>query len=229
MQDQRAIQDFLRDTKDHELHILRDDGLYRHIRMKKPGTSAYHFDLITWPGHLCYTGDMGTFTFTRLADMFEFFRGRPGREFADIDLGYWAEKATSFDKCGPGVGRLEEFDADAFKRSVMQTLVGWIREARQDGTLSKSGRRDLWEAAIEQVVSRADYNDEHMAIGVMLEFSFDTRIDSYRCRGWQFDLEDLGSIRRYTHTFVWACCAIAHAIKKYDEAKDAAVPATESV
>lgn len=54
--------------------MLHEDGIYRHIRFRQPGTMCMHFDLITWPGYLCYTGDMGTYVFTRLADMFEFFR-----------------------------------------------------------------------------------------------------------------------------------------------------------
>ncbi|EOV6092978.1 hypothetical protein ACN98T_004334 [Klebsiella aerogenes] len=29
---------FLLDTANHRLEIIRDDGLYRHLRMKQPGT-----------------------------------------------------------------------------------------------------------------------------------------------------------------------------------------------
>ena len=46
--------------------VLRDDGVYRHIRFKKPGTGCMHFDLVTWPGYLCYSGDMGCYVFCRL-------------------------------------------------------------------------------------------------------------------------------------------------------------------
>ncbi len=55
---------FLVDTAFHRLEIIRDDGLYRHLRMKQPGTSCYYFDVITWPGYLTVTGDMGTWTFS---------------------------------------------------------------------------------------------------------------------------------------------------------------------
>ncbi|MFY3739344.1 hypothetical protein ACOS9E_25265, partial [Escherichia coli] len=51
---------FLLDTAFHRLEIIRDDGFYRHLRMKQPGTSCYYFDIITWPGYLTVTGDMGT-------------------------------------------------------------------------------------------------------------------------------------------------------------------------
>ena len=79
---------FLLDTAFHRLEIIRDDGLYRHLRMKQPGTSCYYFDIITWPGYLTVTGDMGTWTFSRIADMFDFF----GPWQDGINTGYWSEK-----------------------------------------------------------------------------------------------------------------------------------------
>lgn len=78
---------FLVDTAFHRLEIIRDDGLYRHLRMKQPGTSCYYFDVITWPGYLTVTGDMGTWTFSRIADMFDFF----GPWQDGINTGYWSE------------------------------------------------------------------------------------------------------------------------------------------
>ena len=50
---------FAKDTATHAMTILRDDGLYRHLRFKRPNTSSYYFDIITWPGYLAITGDMG--------------------------------------------------------------------------------------------------------------------------------------------------------------------------
>lgn len=47
--------------------------------------------------YLCYTGDMGTYVFQRLTDMFEFFRTdreykkRNGGKLA-VNLSYWGEK-----------------------------------------------------------------------------------------------------------------------------------------
>lgn len=68
------------DLETHEMHVLHDDGLYRHIRFKRPGTLMYHFDLITWPGVLAVNGDMGSYMFSRVTDMFTFFTGSlPGR------------------------------------------------------------------------------------------------------------------------------------------------------
>src|SRR5690348_13144744 len=93
---------FLKDVSTHEMIVIRDDGANRHIRFKRPGTSCMYFDLITWPGYLCYTGDMGTYVFSRLEDMFEFFRTdrdynkRKGRELS-INPKYWGEKLQAVD------------------------------------------------------------------------------------------------------------------------------------
>lgn len=72
--DNNEEQRFLNDVANHEMIIIRDDGVNRHVRFKRPNSSCMYFDLITWPGHLCYTGDMGSYVFRRLEDMFEFFR-----------------------------------------------------------------------------------------------------------------------------------------------------------
>lgn len=73
--------------KDHVLTVLRDDGLYRHLRVGKPGTRIYQFDLVTWPGFLYVGGDIEDYVFSRVADMFDFFGGS-----AEINRPYWAEK-----------------------------------------------------------------------------------------------------------------------------------------
>ena len=58
-----AAERFPRDTADHQLTVLHDDGLYRHLRFQAPGTSLYWFDLVTWPGHLSFTGEVDGYTF----------------------------------------------------------------------------------------------------------------------------------------------------------------------
>ena len=80
---------FLIDTAHHRLSVIRDDGVYRHLRMQQPETSCYYYDIITWPGYLTVTGDMGTWTFSRSYDMFRFFGGAFEQ---GINTYYWSEK-----------------------------------------------------------------------------------------------------------------------------------------
>lgn len=81
----------LGETTEHELNILHSDDLYRHLRFQRPGTSIWHWDLITWPGSLAICGDVGQgYIFTRERDMLTFFDyGQPD---GHINAGYWAEK-----------------------------------------------------------------------------------------------------------------------------------------
>ena len=90
---------FLKDVSDHQLELLRDDGLYRHLRFAKPGSIMMSFELVTWPGYLCFCGDMRDFLFTRIPDMFNFFRSsrqdRIAGETLYINTGYWGGKCVA--------------------------------------------------------------------------------------------------------------------------------------
>ncbi len=66
---------FLHDIENHEMQIYKDDGIFRCITFKKENTSNQQFTITTFPNYLVITGDMGDFVFTRLEDMFNFFRG----------------------------------------------------------------------------------------------------------------------------------------------------------
>lgn len=106
-------QAFTSDIREHELHVLRDDGLYRHVRCMRPGTYCFGFDIVTWPGYLAYVGDMGTFVFSRIRDMFEFFDS--GAERHRINPDYWSEKLQ-----GGGERPAMEFSEDAYTRAVRE-------------------------------------------------------------------------------------------------------------
>lgn len=87
----RQREQFIGETREHEMHVLHDDGLYRHLRFQKPGTGIWHWDLITWPGSLAIRGDIGEgHIFTRTDDMLAFFDH--GQTEHQINVHYWAEK-----------------------------------------------------------------------------------------------------------------------------------------
>lgn len=99
------------DTADHTLIVVHDDGLYRHLRCQKPNTWSYGFDVMTWPGYLAYAGDMGDFLFTRVRDMFEFFRDQSANPH------YWSEKLRG---PGPAHQAVLDFDHDAFEAAARE-------------------------------------------------------------------------------------------------------------
>lgn len=193
---------FMRDVATHEMTVFRDDGLYRHLRFRRPNTMCMHFDLITYPGYLCYSGDMGTYVFSRLEDMFEFFRTD-----RDINPGYWSEKLQAVDNHGHGKGSATEFDKSRFERVVKEYLVSWMRE----GGLNRADRKALREAVQDEVLSHSD-DGEHEALSAAYRFEFPTHSRQ------SFDFNDIWEHRvdRYTHRFIWCCRALKWGIAKYD-------------
>lgn len=183
---------FISDVSLHQMTVLRNEGLFRHLRFRTNNSVIMGFDLITWPGSLCIDGDMGTYVFRRLPDMFQFFRTdrqqpRQGQALF-INLGYWAEKVMAADKNG----KIEEFDPARAK----QRLVEELRELR--GIKSKEERRDIYDA----VVSSLDDGEYETRRALADEFP-----DS-----WEWRLTD------FTYQFVWCCYAIAWGIQQYDAA-----------
>ena len=200
---------FNRDIDRHEMTVIRDDGVNRHIRFQRPGTMCMHFDILTWPGYLCYTGDMGTYVFRRLHDMFQFFR-RPAdrRTEHGIDLRYWAEKLEAVDRCD-GVA---EFSADTFRSEVKD----YFEQATDDEDWTESRKSALWDEIESDVLSRIEENGEHGAFLALRDFSY----DDFEFVDWERNCKE------YSHRFLWCCHALEWAIGVYDASQPVAL--TES-
>jgi hypothetical protein len=217
---------FNNDVKGHSVQVLRDDGLYRHLRCSEGSRYCMSFDVVTWPGYLCYAGDMGCFVFTRLRDMFEFFRGR---QEAMIDRGYLAQKAVAADK----PDGIREYSEERFRAAVKADYGSYVESEE----LSPQSAADLWECITDEVLSRGD--NRHDAVNAAMDFEW-TPSRGSRPRAvfsdfWEHRLDE------YTTRFWWCCYAIPWAIAQYDAAKapcqsdalarsdDAVVPVVERV
>lgn len=123
-----AWKGFTEQTTEHELHIIHDDGLYKHLRVQAPGTRMWSWDITTWPGHLATSGDIADgFMFTRELDMIGFFtlgHGGRGRDSyhsdgaPSIDVRYWAEKL-----CGGRSQEVKVYDSAIFLQLVREHLA----------------------------------------------------------------------------------------------------------
>lgn len=213
--------DFLKDVAKHEMIVLRDEGVYRHIRFKRPDSGCMHFDLVTGPGYLAYSGDMGRYVFRRLDDMFEFFR--TDREYQKggvlkINLSYWSEKLQAVDGNRRAAGA-KQFSQEKFRASVWSDFISWVRW--KGVKFSKEDRRNLWTEIRDQVLSHED--DEHESYRAANEFSWradgkptwEERAQFCFRDFWDHDCTD------YTYHFIWCCYALAWGIQKYDNAKEA--------
>lgn len=193
---------FLKDVAQHEMSVLLDNEIYRHVRFSRPGTNCYSFELITGPGYLLYRGDMGCFEFERMYDMFEFFSS--GREsyvkqgkVIPINLNYWAEKLEAVSSDGRNrTGAVKVYCPNMFRAAVMSYL--------DDAEASDEIREEVFDL----VLSFADEEqDAYRAV-----HDFESSDGSFRINDfWEADLTE------YTYHYVWCCYAISWGIMKYDK------------
>jgi hypothetical protein len=190
---------FLEDVKDHSIKIRKEDGVYRHLEFSRAESSTYRFDIHTWPGFLCICGDMGTFVFSRLTDMFEFFR-----QGKDINPRYWAEKLQAVNSHCGGAGSCQEFDETRFKEVINEYLD------------------EIWEYDTPEIKKEVRYDVELNILsladaGETIVLAAANMYDGEYCHQFT-DLLDY-SLRKYTFHFIWILRAIVWGIQKYDEAK----------
>lgn len=201
-------EEFLQQVERHQLSVKLDDGLHRHLQLKEPGNSNRYFGIVTWPGYLAYYGDMGSYSFSRVEDMFTFFR----RDMdASIDFHYWSEKLQSVDaSCGRSTASdsITEFSRERFEECIGNEFKNYLENR---DVLSDDEKSRLWRRITREVLESPDNTGD--AIRVAIDFEHDGRQvfpDFY---------EYSQSITEYTYRFIWCCYAIRWAIHQYDRAK----------
>lgn len=229
MTDTDMAERFRAETTNHQMTVLHDDGLYRHLRFAAPGSSFYWFDIITWPGRLSVGGDVDTFAFARVDDMFAFFRGQR------VNPQYWAEKIAD------GRDRAKTFDEAKFNRLVDDevnetetTFPGLTASLREEmaeyATYFEAGAREFLRdftyrtSAGQTAIDHAEYtwsatlhnpqatSAEKDAAWKAYRRTEDQHTFAFR-DSWEWDLTD------YDWSFLFACHAIVWGIAQYDEAR----------
>jgi hypothetical protein len=116
-----TAESFLDTVQKHKMQVLADFGNVRSLHFQKPENRNCYFQITTWPEHLCISGDMGTYVFSRLTDMFEFFR----RDELSVNIGYWHEKLVADSKFESAQKYSKQFFCDAADKEF---------EARPEGS-----------------------------------------------------------------------------------------------
>lgn len=226
-----AAERFARDTAGHQMTVLHDDGLYRHLRFKAPDRSSYWFDLVTWPGSLAVRGDVDGFMFTRLPDMFEFFRGKR------INPAYWAQKTEG------GRDSTKSYSEERFCQLVKEYFVDAVQDRSAPRGLGKAVREEIlngdeigWEEGARHVLDHFEYGASFKAsclCGDAAEFTDEVaatlwrsnhirsngavhRSSVERMEGFRFEDTWEWDLRDYDWQFLWACHAIQWGIGQYD-------------
>jgi hypothetical protein len=186
------------DTVSHEMTVLHDDGLYRHLRCQATENSwNAWFEIITWPGALTYSGDIGGFTFRRDVDMFRFFRGQR------VNPDYWGEKVMS------GNDALKIYSEDKFREKVWSEVRDEIKEFKGLAKAVHETMSDYWESDVSTEGGARRFLDD-------FNYTVDGRTFVFADH-YEWDL------REWNWQFLWTCHAIKDAISRYDVAKAVAV------
>ena len=167
------------DLKDHVITTVHNQGLYRHWWCGKPGTGCMGFSIVTWPGSICYTGDMGDYLFQRTDDMVAFMRR------SAMSISYAAEKCVAND------GRLDEWREELLLEELDEIQKRIMEECEDED------EKPEWLEKIEAVrdaLSHADYPEHDGMVALH---------DSGLVDGC-----DMPSCKAYTFHFLWCLYAI---------------------
>ncbi len=222
----RALARFRVDTAQHQMEVLQDNGLHRHLKFSNAGSSVYRFDIVTWPGYLTISGDMGTSVFRRMPDMLEFFRNDQRKDDAPdvlrINPGYWAEKCVAND------GEGKKFDENLFEQVVREHFDHYMAEQDDEAAGFAAARDALWDHLKAEVVDGADDTPSALERWAGFRVGEDNTtyctdmVDPDRYAGWfeDFRVQDAwewsSSVEDYTFHFYWRLYAIAYAARAYD-------------
>lgn len=207
---------FLRDVAQHEMSILLDSGVHRHLRFSKPGNSDMYFEIVTYPGYLVYSGDMGSYVFERSRDMFDFFcsnrayrKQRFGSQLS-TNPWYWAEKLQAVSATRSSDTGVLEYNDDLARAYIKEQLVRWWRD---DLRHDKAARKELREEVDQLLYGLTGC----LARDYDLVNDFSCEIDG---RGFCFIDVDTDAWREMTTQYLWCCYAIAWGIEQYEKASE---------
>jgi hypothetical protein len=189
---------FKRETAGHQMTVLHEDGLYRHLRFETPGRrGAFAFELITWPYNLVVkTGWAFHFDIDATPDMLDLFRRTAFS--GEINPSYWQEKVRA------GRDEIEGFNPSLFEQQVKQHVVEAIRNGDAPRGIGAEVTREIFEWG--------DISHEAGAREALEDFRF---------QGWTFGETREWDFRDYTPGFLWSCRAVRLGVDLYDAARKA--------
>jgi hypothetical protein len=215
---------FLKDVEGHTITLAMADPLpSRYIVVRNPKESGYWWKIVTYPGGLLITGDMGTYCFERENDMFGWwpadYRGHPS-------YSYIAEKCVAADKGGTGVKRFNEAKAkhliDELEREHREEYGPQAAEDEDDEPIEDRTNPDF----LQMIVSIREWfdSDEFHESDTL----FYQAIERANQRLWNertgestrdydrfhIDLCEFGSPNDYSFHFLWCVHAVRWTIDR---------------
>jgi hypothetical protein len=188
--EKRVEERIAHDLREHAITVRHSHGFYRHWRCQKPDSWNMGFDIVTWPGSLCYSGDMGDYLFQRTEDMVPFMRS--------VCMSY----VYAAEKCVAGITR--EWSEERFREVLAERL-----KEGSEFTVYRHGKRET--ASVEEAVAEIEREYANY------ETRYDAEKAMYESGLW--DGGDMPSCEDYTYRFLWCLHAIHWFCEKVWEAK----------
>jgi hypothetical protein len=194
---------FARETRGHEMTVLHDDGLYRHLRFASPDGSGYRFDLITWPNRLTFHGQAGTYVFSvwPTEDMFQLFRESSVGD--QPNFGYWNEKLVAWSE--PAI----QFSNELFDKQVAKEL--------EKAEEFFPGVTAAWQAKTEGFLAEYSTECEETAREALAAFEY--LPEGQWGEAWRFRYTSGWQLDDYDWRYLWACHAGLWGANQYSAAK----------
>lgn len=217
---------FLKDVKDHQIEILKDDDVYRHIRLRNPKDICYYYDIITFPSGLLFTGDMQTYEFERTIDMFAFFRSGIDKDGdININIDYWAEKCQAMSiYC-----KIKNFFETEFFKNIDSYFACYYEIENMllyklYHKMEYEDKGSIWfnsegiiphDIVWHEIQEHFEYIDHH-------EYSLYSAVNTFKSDTSNFDFQDFFEYdcSEYDYNFIWCLFAIVYAIREYDKLKE---------
>lgn len=185
---------FAGDTAKHQMTVLHDDGLYRHLRFAPESNSLDWWDLITWPYNLIVNGSHDSFHFCRFGpdtrDMFVLFRD--SRAGGSINPEYWEEKLRA--------GKAKGWSEAKFRSFVAEEAAAL--EVRYPGTVKAVGK---------QILNSDEHSTEYAETARFACAQFHHGDVTLRFPD-EWDL----SFEEFDWRYLWQCHAVVDGIRRYD-------------
>ena len=192
-----SVNSFNDSIQTHKMKVALDNGTYRHLVFRPSGSSSVgKVEIVTFPWSLVVTGDMGTWVFSRIEDMFCFFRNDDSR----INPYYWSEKVQNGVSGGRRDSGCMEYDPDVFKQNVIDHLDNYDFEdsgTTKEEVIEALNNEIYWDMSHENIVEQLD----NLEVG---EGSWSIS------EPW-----DIESTKWCCH-YIWCCRFIVWAIAQYD-------------
>jgi hypothetical protein len=227
---------FARETRGHEMTVLLDQGLYRHLVFRDPSYGFYWFELITTPNQLVFSGDGNSYVFRRTADMFKFFRSGIWRDGSHhINPGYWSEKLTS------GREAATSYSEKLFEEEVATTLAAVEDDYPGIATAWAEHVESEFNCEYEEEARRAlsEFRFGEAYLAKCRECTWEFEGESYTAAGTKardhrkqagdkhsapvrdltFEFSDMDEVQLqdFDWWFLWACQAVVWGISRYDK------------